>query len=140
MVRRRLAKLGYAKNGLRRFIYVAPYLTIIEQNADVMRGALGLDDHPDAVFEHHSLSDPPGTSDNDPAQARLTNEDGRTADRSEPHIKRIEGMHTLQYKVHGEGGRTQCLPWRIHPDPAHGRRGNVCAAAIASGKPLGHQR
>lgn len=41
---------------LRRIIYVVPYLSIIEQNAKVIREALGLDGL--AVFEHHSIADP----------------------------------------------------------------------------------
>ncbi|MBI3408673.1 MAG: CRISPR-associated endonuclease Cas3'' [Planctomycetes bacterium] len=47
----------------RRFIYVAPYLSILEQNARVIRGALGLPSHAASVLEHHSLADPPGDED-----------------------------------------------------------------------------
>lgn len=49
-----------AKNGLRRVIYVAPYMTILEQNADVIREALGAGGADPAVFEHYSLAEPPG--------------------------------------------------------------------------------
>ncbi|NOX56486.1 MAG: CRISPR-associated endonuclease Cas3'', partial [Planctomycetes bacterium] len=42
-----------SQNHLRRIIYVLPYLNIIEQNAQVLREALG----PDLVLEHHTLSD-----------------------------------------------------------------------------------
>ncbi|MFO0824471.1 MAG: CRISPR-associated helicase Cas3' [Gemmataceae bacterium] len=48
------------KHGLRRVIYVAPYLSIIEQNADVIRKALGVGQDDLDVFEHHSLAEPPG--------------------------------------------------------------------------------
>jgi hypothetical protein len=41
-------------------IYVAPYLTILEQNVDVLRVALGVSaDAPD-VFAHYSLAEPTG--------------------------------------------------------------------------------
>ncbi|MBN9523762.1 DEAD/DEAH box helicase family protein [bacterium] len=49
-----------AANGLRRVIYVAPYTTILEQNADAIRAALGVDRFDPAVLEHHSLAEPPG--------------------------------------------------------------------------------
>lgn len=46
--------LGHAvKNNLNRIIYVIPYTSIIEQNADVFREALG----DDQVIEHHSNLD-----------------------------------------------------------------------------------
>jgi CRISPR-associated endonuclease/helicase Cas3 len=41
-------------HGLRRVIYVAPFTAIIEQTADVFRGALA---NRDAVLEHHSAFD-----------------------------------------------------------------------------------
>ena len=47
----RFAVLHADKNKLRRIIYVAPFLSIIEQNADVIRSAVG-DSIP--VLEHHS--------------------------------------------------------------------------------------
>jgi CRISPR-associated endonuclease/helicase Cas3 len=51
--------LGHAKkHGLRRIIYVAPYLSIIEQNAREIRRALGVADDALTVFEHHSLAEP----------------------------------------------------------------------------------
>ncbi len=45
------------KHGLRRVIYVAPYLSIIEQNAAVFRAALG-DATGDLILEHHSMVEP----------------------------------------------------------------------------------
>jgi CRISPR-associated endonuclease/helicase Cas3 len=52
-----------AVNGLRRAIYVAPYLSIIDQNARVLREAIGVDRDDPTVFEHHSLAEPPGDED-----------------------------------------------------------------------------
>jgi CRISPR-associated endonuclease/helicase Cas3 len=45
---------------LRRLIYVAPYLSILDQNARVFRQALGVGKDDPMVFEHHSLAEPPG--------------------------------------------------------------------------------
>jgi len=47
-----------ARHGLRRVIYVAPYLSILEQNASVFRRALGEGPDGGLVFEHHSLTKP----------------------------------------------------------------------------------
>ncbi len=47
-----------ARRGLRRIIYVAPYLSILDQNAGVIREALRVGADGIEVFEHHSLSDP----------------------------------------------------------------------------------
>ena len=47
----RFAVLHAEKNRLRRILYVAPFLSILEQNADVIRSAVG-DSIP--VLEHHS--------------------------------------------------------------------------------------
>lgn len=46
-----------AAHKLRRIIYVAPYLSIIEQNAEVFRAALG-DSAGNLILEHHSLVEP----------------------------------------------------------------------------------
>ncbi len=51
------------QHGLRRIIYVAPYLSIIEQNAREIRRALQQSDDSDFVFEHHSLAEPRGEPD-----------------------------------------------------------------------------
>lgn len=62
-----LASLAFALkhaalHGLVRIIYVAPYMTILEQNADVIRAALGIGSHDPYVFEHYSLAEPPDDS------------------------------------------------------------------------------
>jgi CRISPR-associated endonuclease/helicase Cas3 len=48
-----------ATHGQRRIIYVAPYLSILDQNAGVIREALGFGTDAPEVFEHHSLSELP---------------------------------------------------------------------------------
>ncbi|MEZ6094151.1 MAG: CRISPR-associated helicase Cas3' [Pirellulaceae bacterium] len=53
-------------NDLRRVIYVAPYLSIIEQNSQVLRDALGLDSKDVRFFEHHGLAEPPDPTNEDP--------------------------------------------------------------------------
>lgn len=45
---------------LRRVIYVAPYTSILDQNADVIRRALGATVGDLTVFEHQSLAEPQG--------------------------------------------------------------------------------
>jgi CRISPR-associated endonuclease/helicase Cas3 len=49
-----------AAHGLRRVIYIAPYLTILDQNVRVIREAIGVGHYDPTVFEHHSLAEPPG--------------------------------------------------------------------------------
>jgi CRISPR-associated endonuclease/helicase Cas3 len=44
-------------HGLKRIIYVAPYLSIIEQNAAVFRAALG-EPADNLILEHHSMTEP----------------------------------------------------------------------------------
>jgi CRISPR-associated endonuclease/helicase Cas3 len=63
------------RHGLRRVIYVAPYLTILDQNAREIRRALQAEpDSPDAdiVFEHHSLAEPGGAAPDDDSTDRDT--------------------------------------------------------------------
>jgi len=63
--------IAHAKRyGLRRVVYVAPYLSIIEQNAREIRRALDVNADSDIVFEHHSLAEPPGGVDTDEAAAQ----------------------------------------------------------------------
>lgn len=57
-----LSALGFAlqhavEHNLRLIIYVAPYLSIIDQNAAVFRAALG-DSAEDLILEHHSMVEP----------------------------------------------------------------------------------
>jgi len=57
-----LSSLAFAlrhaeRHGKRRVIYVIPYMSIIEQNADVFRAFLDPDKRGDAVLEHHSSFD-----------------------------------------------------------------------------------
>ncbi len=59
-----LAGLAFAlkhavKHALRKVIYVAPYMTILEQNIDVFRKALGIGPEAPDLFEHYSLADAP---------------------------------------------------------------------------------
>jgi len=60
-----LASLAFAlqqahKHGLRRVIYVAPYMSILEQNIGVFRDALELGNDALDLFEHYSLAEPSG--------------------------------------------------------------------------------
>jgi CRISPR-associated endonuclease/helicase Cas3 len=54
-----------ARHGLRRVIYVAPYMAILEQNVAVFRDALDVGPNELDVFEHYSLAEPPGDDDAD---------------------------------------------------------------------------
>ncbi len=57
------------RRNLRRIIYVAPYLSIIEQNAREIRRAVAAETDSELVFEHHSLAEPPGPAEADDEQA-----------------------------------------------------------------------
>lgn len=46
-----------AIHDMRRIIVVAPYLSILEQTATVIRRALGLEEDSEAILEHHSMGD-----------------------------------------------------------------------------------
>ncbi|OHB53652.1 MAG: hypothetical protein A2Y10_12990 [Planctomycetes bacterium GWF2_41_51] len=50
--------LHHAQHGMERVIYVMPYTTIIEQNADVFRKILDSDNRTINVLEHHSNIEP----------------------------------------------------------------------------------
>jgi CRISPR-associated endonuclease/helicase Cas3 len=54
-----------AKHNLRRIIYVAPYMSILEQNISVFREALGIGPDASDLFEHYSLAELPGDADLD---------------------------------------------------------------------------
>jgi CRISPR-associated endonuclease/helicase Cas3 len=54
---------------LRRIVYVAPYLSIIDQNTQVIREALGLTSDDRTLFAHHSLSEP-GEGEQDNAMSK----------------------------------------------------------------------
>lgn len=54
---------------LRRIIYVAPYLTILEQNESAIRSALGLNSDSASLFAHHSLAEPDSSVSDDAAQS-----------------------------------------------------------------------
>lgn len=56
-----------AKMGMRRVIYVVPYTSIIEQNADVFRSVVGAEN----VLEHHANADMDG---DEGSKARLASE------------------------------------------------------------------
>ncbi len=58
-----------ATHKLRRIIYVAPYLTILEQNENAIRTALGLPDNSPALFAHHSLAEPTSATTTDAGQS-----------------------------------------------------------------------
>jgi len=49
-----------AEQNLRRVIYVAPYTSILDQNAAVIRQSLGVNSSDLTVFEHQSLAEPQG--------------------------------------------------------------------------------
>jgi CRISPR-associated endonuclease/helicase Cas3 len=50
-----------ATHDLRRVIYVAPYISILDQNANVIRAVLGISRDDLDLFEHQSLAEPPGS-------------------------------------------------------------------------------
>ena len=65
-----------ARHGLRRVIYVDPYMTMLEQNAGVIRDALGLGPDAPDVFTHYSLAEPGTPSPPvDPTEVQTTDPD-----------------------------------------------------------------
>ncbi len=67
-----------AKHGLRRVIYVAPYLSILDQNANVIREALGFERNASEVFEHHSLAEPVDSPKDDSREAAASDAENET--------------------------------------------------------------
>ncbi len=72
-----LAALAFAlkhaiAHGLRRVIYVAPFLTILEQNEQAIRSALELPENAPEIFVHHSLAEPPGDENSESAKRIAT--------------------------------------------------------------------
>jgi CRISPR-associated endonuclease/helicase Cas3 len=57
-----------ALQNLRRVIYVAPYLSILDQNARTIRQALGFGPDRQELFEHHSLAEPGFGEENETAR------------------------------------------------------------------------
>ena len=58
-----LASMAFAlkhaiKHQQRRIIYVAPFVTILEQNEGAIRDSLGMEEDDSSLFVHHSLADP----------------------------------------------------------------------------------
>jgi CRISPR-associated endonuclease/helicase Cas3 len=79
--------LAHAKaHGLRRMIYVVPYLSILDQNAKVIREALGIPENDPAVLEHHSLAD----TGKPPATGKSRDEDGSEDTKLEDAARRAE--------------------------------------------------
>lgn len=67
-----------AKHGLRRIIYVAPYLSILDQNAQVLREALRFDGSASEIFEHHSLTEPIDDPFDESQIAKLNDDENKT--------------------------------------------------------------
>lgn len=61
--------------GMRRIVFALPFVTVTEQNADVLREALGSD----AVLEHHSSTTPKAEDDDDALTDRLACENWSSA-------------------------------------------------------------
>lgn len=75
-------------HGLRRVIYVAPYLSILDQNAEVIRNALGMNNRSPEVFEHHSLAEPMDSSGQPQSPALAFDSDNET--RTSAAVRRAE--------------------------------------------------
>jgi CRISPR-associated endonuclease/helicase Cas3 len=92
-------------HGLRRIIYAAPYLSIIEQNAREFRRALGADENSPVVFEHHSLADTRSQGEDEPGAGGAV----RLAENWEAPVIVTTNVQFFESLFSGEPGRCRKL-------------------------------